>query len=170
MILLLGANGYVAEEFIRAFNEKGIEADAASRDMIDYTDYNKLWPFLRVNAANIDVIINCAGYVGKPNVDACELNKEACIKGNVMMPEMLSNLCHELMIRYVHISSGCIYTGYEKEFTEEDPPNFCFDSEIKGSFYSGTKALAEDLINKNNSYVWEPVFYFLTCARNHCGF
>ena len=70
-----------------------------------------------------------------------------------MMPEMLSNLCHELMIRYVHISSGCIYTGYEKEFTEEDPPNFCFNSEIEGSFYSGTKAMAESLINPLNSYI-----------------
>jgi len=153
MILLLGANGYVAEEFIRAFNEKGIEADAASRDMVDYTDYNKLWPFLRANAANIDTLINCAGYVGKPNVDACELNKEECIKGNILLPQMLSNLCADLMIKFVHISSGCIYGGYEKDFTEEDPPNFCFNSEIEGSFYSGTKAVAEGLINKNNSYI-----------------
>ena len=150
MILLLGANGYVAETFIRRFNENGVEADVASRDKIDYTDPNKMWPFLRVNAANIDVLINCAGYVGKPNVDACELHKEECIQGNVLLPEMLSRFCHEFMIKFVHISSGCIYSGDEIEFTEEDPPNFCFNTEIEGSFYSGTKALAEKLINKDS--------------------
>jgi dTDP-4-dehydrorhamnose reductase len=153
MILLLGANGYVAEAFLKKFKEEGIEADAVSRKTVDYTSYDKLWPFLKVNAANIDVLINCAGYVGKPNVDACELNKEECLRGNVLMPQMLSSLCSELMIKFVHISSGCVYTGAETEFTEEDPPNFCFNTEIEGSFYSGTKALAEKLINKENSYI-----------------
>ncbi|MAH46736.1 dTDP-4-dehydrorhamnose reductase [Candidatus Pacearchaeota archaeon] len=153
MILLLGANGYVAEAFMRKFEAEGIDADAASRDMIDYTDHDKLWPFLKANAANIDVLINCAGYVGKPNVDTCELHKEECIKGNVLLPHTLSKLCNELMIKFMHISSGCVYGGYEKDFTEEDPPNFCFNSEIEGSFYSGTKALAEQLINKENSWI-----------------
>ena len=52
----------------------------------------------------------------------------------------------------MHISSGCIYDGYNKVYTEEDPPNFCFKTN-NGSFYSGCKALAEDLVNKNNSYI-----------------
>ena len=56
-------------------------------------------------------------------------------------------------MKFMHISSGCVYTGAEKEFTEEDPPNFCFNSEIEGSFYSGTKALSEELINKDSSFI-----------------
>ena len=59
----------------------------------------------------------------------------------------------QFSIKFVHISSGCIYNGYEKEFTEEDEPNFCFNSKVEGSFYSGTKAMAEDLIHKEASYV-----------------
>ena len=153
MILLLGKNGYVAEAFIKRFEEKGIEAHVATRDQLDYTDHNTMLHFLYANAANFNVLINCAGYVGKPNVDACELHKEECIEGNVILPKMLSGLCSELMIKFMHISSGCVYTGYEKEFTEEDPPNFCFNTEIEGSFYSGTKALAEKLINKENSWI-----------------
>ena len=31
-------------------------------------------------------IINAAGYTGVPNVDACELNKQATIQGNVIWP------------------------------------------------------------------------------------
>ena len=153
MILLLGANGYMAEAFIKKFLEEGVDADVVSRDKLDYTNHNRMYNFLRANAAQIDVLINCAGYVGKPNVDACELHKEECIQGNVLLPEMLSRFCSELMIKFVHISSGCIYTGAETEFTEEDPPNFCFSTEIEGSFYSGTKALAEKLIDKDSSYI-----------------
>ena len=40
-------------------------------------------------------IINCAGYIGKPNVDACELAKADCIEGNVLLPLMLAQLCCE---------------------------------------------------------------------------
>ena len=52
----------------------------------------------------------------------------------------------------MHISSGCIYSGYDKAFTEEDESNFSFVQD-NCSFYSGTKALAENLIDKYNSYI-----------------
>ena len=153
MILLLGANGYVAESFINYFYKNEIDFEAVSRDDFDYTNFNNLYFFLKNNIAAIDTVINCAGYVGKPNVDACELAKSDCIKGNVLLPQMVSELCYQFSIKFVHISSGCIYNGYEKEFTEEDEPNFCFNSKVEGSFYSGTKAMAEDLIHKGASYV-----------------
>ena len=98
-------------------------------------------------------IINCAGYIGKPNVDACELNKADTVEGNVIFPAMLSQLCANKGYLYTHISSGCIYGGYSKDFTEEDAPNFDFQN---GSFYSGAKALAEKIVKQNapNSYIF----------------
>jgi len=138
---------------MRRFEELDMDTYVASRDKLDYTNFKSIFFFLKANGANIDTLINCAGYVGKPNVDACEDHKGECIQGNVILPQMLSDICSELMIKFVHVSSGCIYDGYEKEFTEEDPPNFCFNSEKEGSFYSGTKALAEKLIDKENSYI-----------------
>ena len=35
MILLLGANGYMAEAFIKKFLEEGVDADVVSRDKLD---------------------------------------------------------------------------------------------------------------------------------------
>ncbi len=152
MILLLGANGYIAESFSNYFYENEIDFEPLSRSDLDYTNFNNMYFFLKNNMAAIDTVINCAGYVGKPNVDACESAKGECIKGNVLLPQMLSELCHQFSIKFLHVSSGCIYDGYEKEFTEEDEPNFCFNTN-NGSFYSGTKALAEELIHKNSSYI-----------------
>lgn len=85
-------------------------------------------------------LINCAGKTGKPNVDWCERNKEATFDGNVNLPLMIAEACKEIKQPWVHIGSGCIYNGYDKEFTEEDEPNF------DGSYYARTKAWSQDLL------------------------
>lgn len=87
------------------------------------------------------IIINAAGYTGSPNVDACEIHKEDTIAGNVVWPLELERRNPNIPI--IHISSGCVYTGYEKDFTEEDEPNFHFNN---GSFYSGSKALGQKIL------------------------
>jgi len=87
-------------------------------------------------------IINAAGYTGSPNVDACETDRDACIAGNVTWPLQLEQENPHTPI--IHIHSGCIYSGYPAQgFTETDAPNFTFDT---GSFYSGSKALAQQLL------------------------
>jgi UDP-glucose 4,6-dehydratase len=92
------------------------------------------------------VIINAAGYTGTPNVDACELHREDCIRGNILWPVELERRFKFIPI--IHISSGCIYDGYkEGGWTETDPPNF------KGSFYSLTKALEQEELDLKNNYL-----------------
>jgi len=88
------------------------------------------------------VIINAAGYTGSPNVDACEQYKQETIDGNVVFPLQLESANPSTPI--VHITSGCVYTGYKPGgWTEEDAPNFDFNN---GSFYSGSKALFQTLM------------------------
>ena len=159
MYIILGKNGYIAEAIIKELNSRNLPHVALSRIDIDYTnkcdfDLYLLNNFHRNILEGEDIIVvNCAGYIGKPNVDACELAKADCVEGNVLFPAMISQLCADRGYQYVHISSGCIYGGYEKHFTEQDVPNFDFQN---GSFYSGTKALAEKVVQQNNpsSYVF----------------
>jgi UDP-glucose 4,6-dehydratase len=104
-----------------------------------------------------EFLINAAGYVGRPNVDACELNREECIKGNVVLPVVVRDVCQQLRLPWGHVSSGCIYSGRREDgrgFTEEDPPNFTFENPTC-SFYSGCKALAESMLKEAGMcYVW----------------
>jgi 3,5-epimerase/4-reductase len=86
-----------------------------------------------------DVIVNCIGKTGRPNVDWCEDHKEETYFANVTLAELFAEHARHHNIRLVHFSSGCIYEG-DKDgsgFTEDDLPNF------EGSFYSHTKAEAE---------------------------
>jgi UDP-glucose 4,6-dehydratase len=144
MILLLGSRGYIGSEF--------------------YTYLTKIdAPFMILNYENCTVkhlrnsikhygithIINAAGYTGKPNVDCCEIHKAETIHGNITFVKMLVDICEEFNIVFGHISSGCIYTGKRadgKGFTELDTPNFTF-TQNNCSFYSGTKAIGEQIVN-----------------------
>jgi len=152
MYIILGKNGYIAEAIIKELRSRGLPHVAWSRTDVDYTNIAELKYHLYILGDYLH-IINCAGYIGKPNVDACELAKADCIEGNVLLPAMLAQLCHEKEYDFTQISSGCIYGGYEKDFTEQDAPNFDFQN---GSFYSGTKALAEKVVLQNNanSYIF----------------
>ena len=88
------------------------------------------------------MIINAAGYTGSPNVDACEQHKQETINGNVVFPLQLE--AANPFTPIIHITSGCVYTGYKPGgWTEEDAPNFDFNN---GSFYSGSKALFQTLM------------------------
>jgi len=152
MYIILGKNGYIAEAIIKELTSRDLPHVAWSRSEVDYTNLTELKHHLYILGDNLH-IINCAGYIGKPNVDACELEKASCIEGNVLLPNMLAQLCKEKEHGFTQISSGCIYGGYEKDFDEKDKPNFDFQN---GSFYSGTKALAEKVVLDNNaeSYIF----------------
>jgi dTDP-4-dehydrorhamnose reductase len=90
-------------------------------------------------------------------VDACEVAKAECLLGNAVLPRIIREVCEDLKIPWGHVSSGCIYSGRRSDvagWREEDEPNFSFRSP-PCSFYSGTKALGEEVLEgAENSYIW----------------
>lgn len=155
MILLLGASGYVGQAYKSYLESRDIAYTALSRKDADYTSASTLSDYLAAN--NFTFLINAAGYTGKPNVDACEIYKTECLQGNATFPGMLREVCETRKIPWGHVSSGCIYTGKHPDgsgFSETDPPNFSF-RQNNCSWYSGTKALGEEILqDAENCYVW----------------
>ena len=181
MIVLLGASGYIGQAFAQALRESKQPFTALSRKELDYTRYDLLLEFLRRTKPSF--LINAAGYTGKPNVDACEMAKADTLAGNTLFPQSVAHACLVAATPWGHVSSGCIYSGakvtgggatrVEKDlskpqfkamaeknpeaisgYTEADDPNFTF-RQPPCSFYSGTKALAEDAIaGVGQIYLW----------------
>lgn len=155
MILLLGGTGYLAGAYQRFFEREGIDFLALSRSNVDYTQPDVLENYL--NDKKPSFLINAAGYTGKPNVDACEADKANCLFGNAVFPGFVAEVCGKLGLPWGHVSSGCIYTGRRADgegFTEEDAPNFSFLTN-NCSFYSGTKALGEEVLSgAKDVYIW----------------
>ncbi len=119
-----------------------------------------------------EFVINAAGFTGKPNVDACEIHKTECLQGNSVFPGWVKEVCAEADVPWGHVSSGCIFTGSRPDgsgFREEDAPNFSF-RQNNCSFYSGTKALGEELLqDASQCYIWRLRMPFtpVDCPRNY---
>jgi dTDP-4-dehydrorhamnose reductase len=181
MILLLGASGYIGEAFAKELQRRKTDFFPLARKQVDYTRFDVLFDFL--NTKMPEFVINAAGYTGKPNVDACELDKAGTLVGNTLLPQTIAHACAAAGIPWGHVSSGCIFSGAkvtvngqtraEKDmtkpelhalvetssqsvhgFTETDTPNFSF-RDGPCSFYSGSKALGEEaMAGIGQSYIW----------------
>jgi dTDP-4-dehydrorhamnose reductase len=155
MIYLIGGSGYVGSAYQALFVQKEICFRNLKRADVDYGDVETLTAVLRAEKPSF--LINAAGYTGKPNVDACELHKAECLAGNAVLPGRIGEACAAAGVPWGHVSSGCIYTGTRSDgsgFTETDSPNFTF-RQNNCSFYSGTKALGEEVLaGASNVYIW----------------
>jgi dTDP-4-dehydrorhamnose reductase len=181
MILLLGASGYIGEAFAADLKRRKASFATLSRKQVDYTRFDLLLDFIK--AKRPEFVINAAGYTGKPNVDACELDKAGTLAGNTLLPQTIAHACTAAGVQWGHVSSGCIFSGAKiaghgtthvesdltkpelhalvekspesiKGFTETDEPNFTF-RRPPCSFYSGSKAMGEEAIaGIGQSYIW----------------
>ena len=155
MIYLLGGSGYVGQAYQDLLTVKGIPFKNLRRADLDYTDVATLTAALRADRPAF--LINAAGYTGKPNVDACELDKTNCLFGNAILPGRVAEACAAAGVPWGHVSSGCIFTGKRADgtgFTEADAPNFTF-RQNNCSFYSGTKALGEEILaGAPDVFIW----------------
>lgn len=181
MIILLGASGYIGQAFEKELRQRGIDYLALSRGNLNYARYDLLLDCLRKTKP--DFLINAAGFTGQPNVDACETAWADTVKGNILLAQCVAHACVTTGTPWGQVSSGCIYAGAKvtvngqtrterdlskpglrsllddspeaiQGFTEEDEPNFSF-RHPPCSFYSGTKALAEEAIRGlGRGYLW----------------
>jgi dTDP-4-dehydrorhamnose reductase len=182
MVMLLGASGYMGQAFGKELSRRGIPFRPISRKELNYADCQVLRTALKKEKP--EFVINAAGFTGKPNVDACEKERGETIAGNITLAQTVAQACDTAGVRLGFVSSGCIYTGAKVRrecgtwavedrlteplvsellanrsdrlagFTETDEPNFCF-THNNCSFYSGTKALAEEVMaGFPDFYVW----------------
>ena len=128
-ILILG-KGFIGE---RLRKELDCRIDGS---MINcFSDAEKL-----IKKYSPKIIINCIGITGRRNVDDCERQKDATLLANSFIPVILAEACLRSSIKFVHISSGCIF-NYDYQMSKplkEDSQDYFF-----GLFYSRSKIYAE---------------------------
>ena len=187
MILLLGASGYLGRAFADELHRRGAAVTPFSRQTVDYTRFDILFNYVR--GARPDFIINAAGFAGDPVADGCESNRAETVRANTLLPQTIARVCYLTSTPWGHVSSGSIYSGakvalngglaVERDlnqpdlrkrlesqpqdfhgFDESDEPNFTFRSP-PCTFYSGTKALAEEAMRGfSQHYLWRPGIVF----------
>lgn len=116
--LILGA-GYVGEFLFEELIARGNHAIIKSRKDLNYADFETLSQYLLSNP--VDCVINCSGYT---DTKSCENDKDLCWTLNVRYPMIVAVACKVAGVELIHFSTGCVYTGYEKAYTELDATNF----------------------------------------------
>src|ERR1700733_14765797 len=174
MILLLGASGYIGRTFASELRRRGHSFIPLTRRAFDYTRFDFLFDYLRTMRPMF--LINAASYGGNFNGTLAEGERDKMMAANALLPQMIARACLMTKTPWGHVSSGSIYNGakvikdgegrVEKDlgsaevrrlfaahpgqfrgFSERDEANFSF-RHPPCSFYSGTKALAEEAIRE----------------------
>ncbi len=127
-VLILG-KGFVGSRLAN-----GLDCPVSERKIATFGDAED-----EIHAHKAGVVINCIGKIGR-NVDDCELDKDKTLLANSFVPMMIAEACLRNKIRFIHISTGCIYHyDYKKDppISESLIPDF-FDL-----FYSRSKIYSE---------------------------
>lgn len=134
-ILVLGAQGMLGHVVKQYFLEQGYEVEGTSRGGDGY-EFDAI---KNVNALEeiIDdykptAVVNCIGILNKDAEDHHAL----AVMANSYLPHFADELCRNKGIKFVHISTDCVFDGKKGEYTEDSFKDAT-------SFYGQSKALGE---------------------------
>ncbi len=147
-ILVTGSNGLLGQKIISGYkNDDSIELIATARGenrMINKAGYgyremditNRDQVFEVLSEIQPAVVINTAAMT---NVDACELDHEACDLLNVTAVQYLADACNELNIHLIHLSTDFIFDGKNGPYREDDDADPL-------SYYGESKLKSEEIV------------------------
>ena len=144
-LLVAGGSGMLGRHVVRIAEEHGYE--------VIYPDHGPERPYPSASAWDIenlsdarhwvttvvpDVVINCSGFL--PPQAALDPNEALTI--NALGPGYLANVCRVEDVRYVHISTDCVFNG-ERDLLRPYEPGDAPDARDP---YGATKAMGEKLV------------------------
>ena len=87
-VLILGS-GYIGNHLFNHLKHYH-DVEQTTQKYVDYTCTRKNKTAIDFKSflhdKRFDIAVNCSGYTGVPNVDACEDNKKECWEYNVLAP------------------------------------------------------------------------------------
>lgn len=151
LYLIFGHKGWIGGIFTQYLNSLNINWVGATSRADNYNDSrNEIYKTLN-DHSDIRVI----SFIGRTHgiynnvqystIDYLELPEKLNdnLRDNLYGPLNLANICKELNVHFTYLGTGCIFNGYDKEYTEEDDPDFF------GSSYSVVKGYTDKILRNN---------------------
>ncbi|MCX9012165.1 MAG: dTDP-4-dehydrorhamnose reductase [Candidatus Methanoperedens sp.] len=118
-IAIIGANGQLGSDLVRAFKDTGHEIIPLTHTDIDVTDLKSSREVLKKLAP--EAVLNCAAYV---RVDDAEDFAQMAFAINALGARNVALVSSELSSVLVYISTDYVFDGRKKQpYTEDDVPN-----------------------------------------------
>jgi len=154
-ILVTGSKGQLGTELIEILASmrseigplpevyRDAEVTGVDIDTLDISDIAAMDEFAASCADDpFDLIINCAAMT---NVDACETDFEAAMKGNAIAPRNIAVFAEKQRAKLVHVSTDYVFDGKASApYTEEDIPD-------PQTAYGYSKLVGEKCVRENCS-------------------
>lgn len=105
-VLVTGVKGQLGYDVVNELKRRDIEAIGVDIEEMDITDAECVHKV--ITDAAPDAVIHCAAYTA---VDAAEDNVEICRKVNADGTSNIANVCKELDIKMVYISTDYVFDG-----------------------------------------------------------
>lgn len=114
-VLVTGVKGQLGYDVVNELNKRGHIAIGTDIEEMDITDANSVDSVVKESAP--DAVIHCAAYTA---VDAAEDNVELCRKINAEGTQNIANVCKELDIKMIYISTDYVFDGEGERPWEAD--------------------------------------------------
>jgi dTDP-4-dehydrorhamnose reductase len=132
-LLVLGGTGMLGHKLFQRAGEVGHEAWATIRGsqlsqpaaavldpdhVVSGVGADDLAAVARaLDSVKPDVVVNCIGVIKQAEAAQDPI---ASIAINSLFPHQVAALCRERGVRFIHISTDCVFTGSKGMYTEED--------------------------------------------------
>ena len=105
-VLVTGAKGQLGHDVVNELEKRGITGIGVDIDEMDITDPAACRRV--ITDADVDAVIHCAAYTA---VDAAEDNAELCNKINGEGTANIADVCRDLDIKMMYISTNYVFNG-----------------------------------------------------------
>lgn len=115
-VLVTGVKGQLGYDVVNELTKRGHIAIGTDIEEMDITDADSVNQVIKENEP--DAVIHCAAYTA---VDAAEDNVDLCRKINADGTQNIANVCKELDIKMIYISTDYVFDGEgERPWEPED--------------------------------------------------
>ena len=180
-LLLLGHKGWIGKQLLELI--KSISDNEIITTDIRVDNYDEIDRFIFENKP--DRIISVIGRTYGDNINSIDYleqkgNLKININDNLYSPLNLAFISKKYNIHLTYMGTGCIFNGYEKEYLENDEPDFF------GSSYSIVKGFTDRImknfdnvlnvrirmpitndINSNRNFINKIINYKKICSMNN---
>ena len=116
-VAVLGCNGMLGSDLVKACEHAGYQVIGLDLPQVDIRDFNSV----RENMPEVDWVFNCAAYT---NVDEAEKHRTEAFAVNAEGAHSVARVCSRRAIKLVHISTDYVFDGRRsRPYVEMDHSN-----------------------------------------------
>ena len=139
------------------FNKKFQKNFFVIEDFLDFERFEKL-----IKGVKPDLVINCIGITNKLRNKTANL-VENYIRVNSLLPHKIYEICSRYDVRFIHLSTDCVFSGNKGFYSENDlpdPKDIYGKSKLLGELNYGDSitirksVIGHELITKNGLLEW----------------